>query len=173
MSEDWRGLKSDWQSAARDPVFTSRVRNSLLARIWLARLWLACELLSALLLVFNIAQNFIVGRHATAAVLLGIGAACAAGWWWARRVRLAGNLQSLRGMVDLTVTRTRRTMRLVLGSYVVLGIALLWTLRRDEEVLPIQIAWVALSAAVLIVIHIVSIRRLHRFTVLRASLGGN
>jgi hypothetical protein len=173
MSDDWRDLRTDWQSTAHDPVFTSRVRISLLARIWLARVWLACELLSALMLGFIVVQNFIVGRHGTAAVLLGIGAACAAGWWWARRVRLAGNLQSLRGMVDLTVTRARRTLRLVFGSYVVLGLALLWAVRREEDFLPTQIAWVAISLAVMIAIHVWTFLRLRRFTALRAFLGGN
>ena len=169
---DWGDLKSGWQSAPLDPAFTARVRYSLEWRIWLSRAWFASEMLSAALLVLLTVQNLATGNLATAGFLALIGGACAAGLWWARRVHLDGNTESLRGMVVLAVSRARRAQRLVIGSYAVLLLLLAATLSRQDEYLAAHLTWLSVSAVIAAVIHVSTWMRLRRFTAIRRSLFG-
>lgn len=170
--DNWGDLKSDWQSAPQDPAFIARVRFSLVWRIWLSRAWFASEMVSAAVLALLIVQNFAAGNLATAASLALIGGVCAAGLWWARRVRLEGSTESLRGMVDLSLSRARRAQRLLIGSYAVLLLLLMATLSRQDEHLAAHLAWLSLSATVAAVIHVFTWLRLRRFTAIRRTLFG-
>lgn len=170
---DWRNLESDWQSSPPDPAFTAKVRASLTWRIWLSRAWFASEILFSLLLVLNFVQKIAVAQYAGAAALALIGGVCAAGFWWARRARLSGDMESLRGMVDLGFSRARRTLRLVLGSYPVLLILLVSVLMRAPyDLLPAHLVWLGISIAVAVAIHVSTRTRLRRFAAMRRTLFG-
>jgi hypothetical protein len=170
---DWRDLEAGWQSAPLDSAFVAKVRFSMQWRIWLSRAWFTSEMLSGLLLIALIVQNLVVGRIAVAGSLTLIGAVCAAGFWWARGARLVGNMESLLGMVDLTLSRARRTLRLVFGSYAVMLLLLVAVLARRDEMFAPHLAWLIFSIAVAGVIHVWTWLRLRRFTAIRRALFGS
>jgi len=170
---EWRDLEAGWQSAPLDPAFAAKVSFSLEWRFWLSRAWFASEMLSSLLLIVIIVQNLMAGRFAEAGGLVLIGGVCLAGFLWARRVRIDGDKDSLLGMVELAMERSRRTLRLVLGSYAVLLLLLMGTLARADEFLAGHLAWLALSTAVAAVIHVLARLRLRRFAAIRRALSGS
>lgn len=170
---DWRDLRSDWQSASLDSAFVAKVSFSLKWRFWLSRAWLASELLASLLLILIIVQNIVVGRFAEAVSMMLFGGACLAGFLWARGVRIDGDKDSLLGMAELAVARSRRTLRLVYGSYAVFLLLLIDRLAREGEFLAGHLAWLALSTAVAAVIHVLARLRLRRFAAIRHALSGS
>jgi hypothetical protein len=176
-STEWRHLKSDWQaSAPADGAFWQGVRASLQRRIWLGRLWFAIESVSFLFLAFIVVINLSLSRFAAASGVALIMALCLAGAVWARRVRRVGNLDSLPGMVDLTLSRARHALRIVYASYVVIGVLFVWSIVQgpwplDERAMG-RIVWLALSAGTAVAIQLHTSMRIRRFSELRRSFEG-
>jgi hypothetical protein len=174
MSDDWRNLKSEWQGGAPDPALTVSVRRSLTWRIWVSRAWFVSELLSFLWLGVIFAQRIATAQFAAAGGIAMLGGLLVAGVLWARSGRRLGNMDSLAGMVELTLTRARTTLRMVYGTYAVLLIllALLFTsFRPPEDQLPWKLGWLAISAVVTVAVHLLTRSRIRRFRSIRLLLG--
>jgi hypothetical protein len=171
----WSAMKSDWQDAgAPDPGLSSRLRTSLLWRIWAARAWFASEAVSFVLLLLIIVQNFAVGEDLRAWFLAAIASLCVAGFVWARRGRRLGNRgESLVDLIEISLSRARTGLRIVYVSYVVIALMFVatfaeaeWPLHGDERSVA-RLAWLGLSAAAAVAWQLVTMSRRDRFAALQ------
>lgn len=122
---DWQALKSAWQSTPYEQIAASALRGSLRWRIWLSRAWFTLEVLAFLFLGVVVALNVAAGQTQQAVGLGVVVAFCLAASIWARRGRLVGNLTSVPGMVELTLSHARKSLRIVYASYAVFGVTAL------------------------------------------------
>lgn len=174
---DWFALKTGWQaSAPAEATVSARMRRSLRWRILGSRLWFATELLSFLALGLFIAQHLWMHQLAPAITLASITAFCLAASVWARRGRVGGGMHSLAAMIDLTLARARKTLRLVFGTYAVIAVMLgatfggaLPPLTGDEQSLG-RLAWLGFAAVVTVIYHVYTKTRMRRFEAVRRSL---
>jgi len=121
---DWRGLKSDWQGSTPLEAFARvTLRGSLRWRIWASRAWFALEVLSFLFLGLAVMANLGAGQVVQGVGLGIVVAFCLAASVWARSGRVVGNLDSVPGMIDMTLSRARKSLRLVYGTYAVIAVS--------------------------------------------------
>jgi hypothetical protein len=173
---DWSSLKSDWQSRSPIEDLASRaLRGSLLWRIWASRAWFALEVLSFLFLGFAVLQNLLLGRVAQGLGLGVVVAFCLAASIWARGARLVGGMDSLTGMIELTLSRARKSMRIVYATYAVIGISLiaaaadaLAPLSQDDRFL-VRLVLLAICAGATAVYHFYVRARIRRFESIQRS----
>jgi hypothetical protein len=170
----WLALKSDWQAnVPLESVLSNRVRASLLRRIWFSRLWLAIEVVSFLFLGLVIAQHFALRQFGAGTTLALITGFCVVASLWVRRARLVGNMESLKGMVDFTLSRAKRLLRIVYGSYAVMAMLLAMVFAggvstQDDRFLA-RVIWLGISLAVCVAIHIRTHVRIRRFESIRGT----
>src|SRR5262245_37685772 len=123
-NDDWRGLKSDWQGSTPLEAFALvTLRGSLRWRIWASRAWFVLEVLSFLFLGLAVVANLGTGQIAQGVGLGLVVAFCLAASIWARSGRVIGSLDSVAGMIELTLSRARKSLRLVYGTYAVIAVS--------------------------------------------------
>ena len=173
---DWQQLKADWQS--RTPVenlAAGALRGSLRLRIWASRAWFGLELLSFAFLGLAVVQNLMLG-HIAQGVGLGIVVAfCLAASVWARRARLVGSMESISGMIDLTLARARKSVRIVQATYAVIVVTAVAAAAdaespslQDDRFL-VRLVLLAICAGITAVYHLYVRVRIRRFESIRRS----
>jgi hypothetical protein len=177
---EWQGLRSTWVSAGALEEFTAaNLRASLRWRLWASRAWLVIEILAFVFLGAVVVGLALNAAYALAALLAGITLLCLALSLWARRVPIRGDESSLVAMIDLTISRTRRSLRLAQTSYagvaMALGAAVFmartpWT---EDDVFHGRLITAALFAVGTIVYHLYVRWRLRTFEAMRDRLTRN
>jgi hypothetical protein len=95
---------------------------------------------------------------------------------WARRVPIRGDESSLIAMIDLTISRTRRSLRLAQTSYAGVAMALAAAMYMaktpwaEDDAFHGRLIMVALFALGTIVYHLYVRRRLRAFEAMRERL---
>jgi len=175
----WQALKADWQaSGPAEEALAGMVRGSLMWRIWAARVWLGLEVLSFLFLGVVIIGHLVAGQLAVATEVAAITLICLAAVVWARSGRVMGGMNSLMDMIELTLSRARKSLRLVYVTYA--AVAALYVKTVIEASAPLleddlalrRIAWLSFSGAATAVYHVYTRSRLRRFDALRRSIRG-
>jgi hypothetical protein len=171
---DWASLKAGWRNAPPEhAALGARIDTSLRLRIWASRAWFASELFSFALLVLIIVQKFAVGDAVTGGFLSGIALLCAGGWVWARRGRRVGPRDSLRDMIDTSLSRARQGLRIVYVSYVVIALMLVPAVVElelpaiEDDRFLARVVWLSLSAGVAVAFHLVAASRRDRYAELQ------
>ncbi len=175
-SADWQNLKSDWQaSSPLETIAMGALRGSLRWRIWASRAWFALEVLSFLFLGLVMLLNLLHGQVARGVGLGVVVALCLAASIWARRGRQIGSLDSIPGMIELTLSRARKSLRIVYATYAVIGVTLIaavadadWP-RGDDDVLIARLIKLAVCAAATLVYHLYVRARVGRFESIRRA----
>jgi hypothetical protein len=177
---DWQALKSDWQASGPVGEALARmVRGSLVWRIWASRAWFGLEVLSFLWLGFVVIANLFAGQFAIATEVAAIAVICLAAVVWARSGRAMGGMHSLIDMIELTLARARKSLRLVYVTYA--AVAALYVKTLIEASTPLlqddlslgRIAWLTFCGTATAVYHFYIRSRMRRFDALRRSIRGN
>jgi hypothetical protein len=176
---DWQDLKTAWQTGgAAEQVLAGLMRGSLRWRIWASRAWFGLEVLSFLFLGFVALGNMFAGQLAIAAEVAVIGFICLAAVVWARSARVTGGMNSLVDMIDLTLSRARKSLRLVYVTYpVVAGLFVKafvdaiapWP---QDDLFLRRVVWLTFCGVATAVYHAYIRARLRRFEVLQRSIRG-
>lgn len=176
---DWQALKADWQSnGPAAEALTGIVRGSLAWRIWASRVWFGLEVLSFVFLGFLVLANLLAGKLAIAMEVAVITAICLATVVWARSGRVMGGMNSLIDMIELTLSRARKSLRLVYVTYAAVAILAVKTFIEAsspmllDDLSLIRIAWLAFCGAATAVYHFYLQSRVRRFDSLRRSIRG-
>jgi hypothetical protein len=124
-------------------------------------------------------QNLLVGRLAQGVGLGIVVAFCLAASIWARRARLVGNMDSINGMIELTLGRARKSLRIAQATYAVIAISAI-AAALDAQSTPgqgdlfgVRIVLLAICAAATAVYHFYVRARIRRFESIRRSFGGH
>jgi hypothetical protein len=176
---DWRDLKTDWQTGvAAEEALAGLMRGSLTWRIWASRFWFGLEVLSFLFLGFVALGNLLAGQLAVAAEVAVITVICLAAIVWARSARVTGGMFSLADMIELTLSRARKSLRLVYitypvvaGMYVKAFIDATAPWPQDDLFLR-RIVWLTFSIVAAVVYHAYVRGRVRRFEALQRSIRG-
>lgn len=174
----WQALKTDWQSSSpTEEALAGMVRGSLVWRIWASRAWFGLEMLAFLWLGVVVIANMFAGQPAIAAEVAVITVICLAAVVWARSGRVMGGMNSLTDMVELTLSRARKSLRLVYLTYAVVVALLIKTLVEMSTSLPddlslIRLGWLTFCGAATAVYHFYLQSRVRRFDALRRSIRG-
>ncbi len=175
---DWQALKSDWQAGGAEEALAGMVRGSLAWRIWASRAWFVLEVLSFLFLGFVVIGNIAAGQLAIAAEAAVITAICLAAVVWARSGRVMGGMNSLIDMIELTLSRARKSLRLVYVTYAVVAVLYVKTLIEagmmllQDDLSLRRIVWLTFCGAATVVYHLYIRSRMRRFDSLRRSIRG-
>jgi hypothetical protein len=176
---DWQALKADWQaSGPAEDALASMVRGSLVWRIWASRVWFGLEVLSFLWLGFVVVANILAGQFAIATEVAVITIICLAAVVWARSGRLMGGMNSLTDMIELTLSRARKSLRLVYLTYALVAALFVKTLIEasaplvQDDLSLFRIAWLTCCGAATAVYHFFLRSRRRRFDSLRRSIRG-
>jgi hypothetical protein len=175
---DWLSLKSDWQSRSPIEDLASRaLRGSLLWRIWASRAWFALEVLSFLFLGFAVVQNLLFGNIAQGVGLGVVVAFCLAASIWARGARLVGSMDSINGMIELTLSRARKSLRIVYATYAVIAISLIAAAAdvqgppTEDDRFLVRLVLLAICTGATAVYHFYVRARIRRFASIQRSFG--
>lgn len=176
---DWRALKADWQaSGPAEDALAGMIRASLAWRIWASRIWFTLEVLSFVFFGFLVIAHSFAGNLAIAIEVAVITAICLAAVVWARSGRVMGGMNSLVDMIELTLSRARKSLRLVYVTYAAVVALFVKTvieagapLLQDDLTLW-RIAWLTFCGIATAVYHLYLNSRLRRFGSLRRSIQG-
>jgi hypothetical protein len=182
--EEWKAMKTHWQSTSvAEFMMTQQLRWGLRMRMVGSWLWLGCEVLGFLLIgVLGIVQ-IAMGQTAPGLLYIGLVLVCGGASLWARRASLRGASGSLVELVDLSLKRARRSLRMAWANYFmtfasVACVLLLYfsdigdrdAAYHDGARVGVAMVLFALYAAGVGVYHAYARRRLRRFTAMRAQL---
>lgn len=175
----WQALKADWQaSGPAEEALAGMVRGSLVWRIWASRVWFGLEVLSFLWLGLVVIAHIFAGQLASAAEVAVITGICLAAVVWARSARVMGGMGSLADMVELTLSRARKSLRLVYLTYVVVAALFVRTLIQagasvlDDDLSLFRLGWLTFGGVAAVVYHFYLGARMRRFDSLRTALRG-
>jgi hypothetical protein len=179
-AEAWQQLQATWLSdPAEKNYFMSSLGDSLRWRLWISRAWLAVEIAAFVLLGVVVVALVLKGSFLEGAALGGVTLFCLGLSLWARRVPKMGNKASLMGMIDLSISRTRSSLRLAYTSYVGVAMALAAVVLYSRAPLtedagfPGPLVTVALFGIGTLTYHLYVRRRLRRFQDMRDALSRN
>lgn len=182
--EEWKDMKTHWQSTSvTEFMMTQQLRWGLRMRMVGSWLWLACEILGFLLIgVLGIIQ-IAMGQTAPGLLYIGLVLVCGGASLWARRASLRGASGSLVELVDLSLKRARRSVRMAWANYFmtfasVACVLLLYfsdigdrdAAYHDGARVGVAMVLFALYGAGVGVYHAYARRRLRRFAAMRAQL---
>lgn len=182
--EDWKDMKASWQSTSvAEFMMTQRLRMGLRLRMVGSWLWLGLEVVALLLVTVLGGVQLAMGQLAVgsayvALAMVGVGAS-----WWARRAPLRGASGSLSELVDLSLRRARRGVRMAWANYFMTAVSVIWVLAlyfsnagdpdaayHDGARVGAALALFAVYAVSVGVYHGYARRRVRRFLDLRAQL---
>lgn len=178
-TSDWRALKSDWQASGPvEEALAGMMRGSLTWRIWASRCWFGLEVLSFLFLGFVVLANIFAGQLAIAMEVAVITVVCLMAVVWARSARVIGGMNSLIDMIDLTLSRARKSLRLVYVTYPVVTAMYVKAFvdasapLLQDDLFLIRIGWLTFCGIVTGAYHSYIRSRVRRFEALRRSILG-
>jgi hypothetical protein len=174
---DWQELQSTWVSAtALEDYAAENLRASLRWRLWISRAWFIIEAVAFAFLGVVVVALVLHDSYIRAALLGIITTLCLALSVWARREPITGNEESLMGMIDLAISRVRRSLRLGYTSYV--GVAMVFSAAvfysrvpwAEDDVFHGRLVLGAIFGAGTVVYHLYARRRLRDFMAMREQL---
>jgi hypothetical protein len=179
--EEWDDMKTQWQSTSMsEMLMTQRLRWSLRLRMLGSWIYLGLEIAAFILVVVLGCVQAAMGQGGVAAVLIGLALIFAGSSIWARRLSLRGASSSLVELIELSIRRARRSVRMAWANYfmtaVSAGAVLLLYLGnfgdasaayKDGGRLAAALVIFALYAIGVAVYHAFARRRVGRFEALR------
>lgn len=177
-------MKSNWQSTSvAEFMMTQQLRWGLRVRMLGSWMWLVIETAGFLLITLLGIIQIAMGQQAVGLLYVGLAVVCAGASWWARRAPLRGASGSLVALVDLSLQRARRGVRMAWANYFMTAACVVWVLAlyrsgvgdpeaayHDGARVGGAIALFVVYAVGVGVYHAYARRRLRRFTEMRALL---
>lgn len=174
---EWQELQSTWVSAtALEQYAAANLRASLRWRLWISRAWLIFEALAFVFLGVVVVALVLHGSYPRASLLSIVTLFCLVLSVWARREPIIGNEASLMGMIDLAISRARRSLRLGYTSYV--GVVMAFSAAifysrvpwAEDDVFHGRLVIGAIFGAGTVIYHLYARRRLRDFIAMREQL---
>lgn len=181
--EEWQAMKIQWKSTSvAEMLMTQQLRWGLRLRMLGSWVWLGTEIAALLLItVLGIIQvamgQAAVGSLYIVLALVGVGAS-----WWARRASLRGASGSLLELVDLSLRRAKRGIRMAWANYFMTAASIVWVLvlyssgigdpqaaYHDGARVGVAMALFAVYAVGVGIYHAYARRRVRRFMALRGQ----
>jgi len=182
--EEWKAMKIRWQSTSvAEIMMTQQLRWGLRLRMLGSWLYLGLEAagfaLIALLGVIQVAM----GQVAAGTLYIGLVLVCLGASLWARRASLRGASGSLIELVDLSLRRARRGVRMAWANYFMTAASVACVLvlylsdigdpdaaYHDDGRVAVAMVLFAVYAAGVGVYHVYARRRVRRFADMRTQL---
>jgi len=179
--KEWDDMKTQWQSASMSDMWmTQKLRWSLRLRMLGSWIWLGLEVAALILVVAMGCVQAAMGQVGVAAVFIGLALIFAGSSIWARRLSLRGASGTLVELIELTIRRARRSVRMAWANYFMTVVSIVAVLAlylfdfgdasaayKDGERLAAALVIVALYAVGVGVYHAFARRRVSRFEALR------
>ena len=116
--EEWNDMKTQWQSTSMSEMWmTQKLRWSLRLRMLGSWIWLGLEVAAFILVIVMGCVQGAMGHGGVAAVLIGLALVFAGSSVWARRLSLRGASGSLLELIELSIRRARRSVRMAWANY--------------------------------------------------------
>ncbi len=179
--QEWNDMKTQWQSASVSEILmTQKLRWSLRLRMLGSWIWLGLEIAAFILVVVLGCVQAAMGHGGVAAVFIGLALIFMGSSLWARRLSLRGASGSLLELIELTIRRARRSVRMAWANYFMTAVSIAAVLvlylfdlgdataaYKDGERLAVALVIFALYAIGVGVYHAYARRRVSRFEALR------
>ena len=179
--EEWNDMKTQWQSASMSEILmTQKLRWSLRLRMLGSWIWLGLEIAALILVVVMGCVQAAMGQTGVAAVLIGLALIFAGSSIWARRLSLRGASGSLLELIELTIRRAQRSVRMAWAHYFLTAVSIAAVLAlylfdfgdataayKDGARLAVALVIFALYALGVGVYHAYARRRVSRFEAMR------
>lgn len=182
--KEWDDMKTQWQSASMSEMWmTQKLRWSLRLRMLGSWIWLGLEVAALILVIVMGCVQAAMGHGGVAALLIGLALIFAGSSVWARRLSLRGASGNLLELIELSIRRARRSVRMAWANYFmtfasVACVLLLYfsdigdrdAAYHDGARVGVAMVLFALYGAGVGVYHAYARRRLRRFAAMRAQL---
>jgi hypothetical protein len=182
--EEWKDMKTNWQSTSvAEFMMTQQLRWRLRMRMLGSWFWLGIEVAGFLLITLLGIIQIAMGQQAVGLLFVVLAVVCAGASWWARRARLRGASGSLTELVDLSVQRARRSVRMAWANYFITAVTAIWVLAlyrssvgdpdaayHDGARVGVAMILLGIYGVGVGIYHAYARRRVRRFTDMRAQL---
>jgi hypothetical protein len=182
--EEWNTMKANWQSTSvADFMMTQQLRWGLRLRMLGSWLWLGLEAAGFLLIGLLGVIQVAMGQVAVGSLYIVLVVVCLGASLWARRASLRGASGSLAELVELSIRRARRGVRMAWANYFMTAASVVWVLvlylsdigapdaaYHDGARVGGAMAIFAVYAVGVAIYHAYARRRVRRFTDMRAQL---
>ena len=179
--EEWQAMKIQWKSTSvAEMLMTQQLRWGLRLRMLGSWVWFGTEIAALLLITLLGIIQVAMGQAAVGSLyivlaLVGVGAS-----WWARRASLRGASGSLLELVELSLRRAQRGIRMAWANYFMTAASIVWVLvlyssgigdaqaaYHDGARVGAAMAMFAVYAVGVGIYHAYARRRVRRFVALR------
>jgi hypothetical protein len=181
--EEWQAMKIQWKSTSvAEMLMTQQLRWGLRLRMLGSWVWLGTEIAALLLITFLGIIQVAMGQAAVGSLYIVLALVGAGASWWARRASLRGASGSLLELVDLSLRRARRGIRMAWANYFMTAASIVWVLvlyssgigdaqaaYHDGARVGAAMAMFAVYAAAVGIYHAHARRRVRRFVALRGQ----
>lgn len=182
--EEWKTMKANWQSTSvAEFMMTQQLRWGLRLRMFGSWLWLGVEAAGFLLIGLLGVIQVAMGQVAAGSLYIVLVVVCLGASLWARRASLRGASGSLTELVELSIRRARRGVRMAWANYFMTAASVVWVLvlylsdigapdaaYHDGARVGGAMALFAVYAVAVAIYHAYARRRVRRFTEMRAQL---
>jgi hypothetical protein len=181
---DWESLKASWQATPLSMIAADSLRWGLRWRSIGSWIYLGIEVGGVALMAVIVALQWTAGARGAAVAVALLTGVCASASIWARRTASYGSLASVVGMLDLSIAKTSRSIRLAMASYVMTMACVVYVgfmyfstmapagVRGDEERAVLALSLLVAYAAGTALYHYYGLRRRQRLITLRSMVAG-
>lgn len=181
---NWGSLKASWQATPLTIVAAETLRSGLRWRMIWSRICLGIEVAAAGLMVMVVILQWTAGERGAALAVAVLTSAFAAATIWARAAASRGSLSSVVGMLDLSIARASRSIRLAVAGYAMTGACVVYVVvmyfstigppgaQGDGDRAMVALGLLAVYAAATALYHLYVYRRRRRLTTWRDMLTG-
>lgn len=185
--EDWQAMKNQWKSTSvAEMLMTQQLRWGLRLRMIGSWVWLGIEVAALLLITLLGVIQVAMGQTAVGSLYVVLALVGAGVSWWARRSPLRGVSGSLLELVELSLRRSRRGIRMAWANYFMTAASVVWVLvlyssgigdaqaaYHDGARVAVAMGMFGLYAIGVAVYHAYARRRVRRFEALRAQFAAS
>lgn len=116
--EEWKAMKKNWQrTSIAEILMTQQLRWGLRLRMLGSWIYLGVEMLGFLLITVLGVIQLAMGQAGAGSLFIALALVCFGASLWARRSTLRGASSSLPELVDLSLRRARRGVRMAWANY--------------------------------------------------------
>jgi len=179
--EEWQAMKIQWKSTSvAEMLMTQQLRWGLRLRMLGSWVWFGTEIAALLLITLLGIIQVAMGQAAVGSLYIVLALVGAGASWWARRASLRGASGSLLELVELSLRRAQRGIRMAWANYFMTAASIVWVLvlyssgigdaqaaYHDGARVGAAMAMFAVYAVGVGIYHAYARRRVRRFVALR------
>lgn len=181
----WDSLKASWQTTPMTTIAAETLRWGLRWRMVGSWVYVGIEVGAVVLMTAIVILQWTAGARGAAVAVALLTALCASASIWARMTASRGSLSSVVGMLDLSIARASRSIRLAIASYAMTAACVVYVVfmyfsslappgvRGDSERALLALGLLAAYAVGTALYHHYGHRRKQRLMALRDMMAGS